>query len=108
MRPKRPSWTSPLTKANRTYLFDTCIIYSIMRHVGFYSLAFQIHHPCMCDECDPATIHRKTVYMYSLLFPIRAFPSEGRTSWVRRYCNLARVLVRIVLPVPLGTHTYAR
>jgi hypothetical protein len=46
--------------------------------------------------------------MYSLLIPIRAFPSEGRTSWVRRYCNLASVWIRtILLPVPPGTYKYA-
>jgi hypothetical protein len=26
--------------------------------------------------------------MYSLLIPIRAFPSDGRTTWVRRYGNI--------------------
>jgi hypothetical protein len=26
--------------------------------------------------------------MYSLLIPIRAFPLDGRTTWVRRYCNI--------------------
>jgi hypothetical protein len=29
-----------------------------------------------------------TLYIYSLLNPIRAFPSDGRTTWVRRYCNI--------------------
>jgi hypothetical protein len=28
--------------------------------------------------------------MYSLLIPIRAFPSEGRTTWVRRYWNISK------------------
>jgi hypothetical protein len=28
--------------------------------------------------------------MYSLLVLIRAFPSEGRTTWVRRYCNTSK------------------
>jgi hypothetical protein len=28
--------------------------------------------------------------MYSLLIPIRAFPSDGRTTWVRRYCNISK------------------
>jgi hypothetical protein len=41
-----------------------------------------------------------TLYKYSLLNPIRAFPSEGRTTWVRRYCNA----MRTVLAVPPGTH----
>jgi hypothetical protein len=27
--------------------------------------------------------------MYSLLIPIRAFPSDGCTTWVRRYCNIS-------------------
>jgi hypothetical protein len=61
-----------------------------------------------CDEYSPATIHYMTLYMYSLLIPIRDFPSEGRTTWVRRYCKLARVLMRIVLPVPPGTYMYAQ
>jgi hypothetical protein len=30
------------------------------------------------------------LYMYSLLIPIRAFPSDGRTTWVRRYCNIRK------------------
>jgi hypothetical protein len=33
--------------------------------------------------------------MYSLLISIRAFPSEGRTTWVRRYCNISK-----------GSHAY--
>jgi hypothetical protein len=28
--------------------------------------------------------------MYSLLIPIRAFPSDGSTMWVRRYCNVSK------------------
>jgi hypothetical protein len=28
--------------------------------------------------------------MYSLLILILAFPSEGRTTWVRRYCNISK------------------
>jgi hypothetical protein len=32
-----------------------------------------------------------TLYINSLLCRIRAFPSEGRATWVRRLCNLARV-----------------
>jgi hypothetical protein len=47
--------------------------------------------------------------MYSLSITIRAFPSEGRTTWVRRYFNLiTRVLMLTVLPllpVRKGTHT---
>jgi hypothetical protein len=38
--------------------------------------------------------------MYSLLIPIRAF------QWVRRYCNLARTLMRNALTLPLGTYMY--
>jgi hypothetical protein len=45
--------------------------------------------------------------MYSLLFLIRALPSEGRTSWARSYFNLATVLMRTVLRVPPGTYRYA-
>jgi hypothetical protein len=48
-----------------------------------------------------------TLYKYSLLIPIRAFPSEGRTTRVRRYCNIARVLMRTVLLLPPGTYKYA-
>jgi hypothetical protein len=48
-----------------------------------------------------------TLYMYSLLITIRAFPLEGRTTWVRRYYNLARVLMRTVLQLPPGTYKYA-
>jgi hypothetical protein len=51
-----------------------------------------------CDEYIHASLHCMALYMYSLLIPTRAFPSEGRTTWVRRYCNLARVLMRNVLP----------
>jgi hypothetical protein len=32
-----------------------------------------------CDEYNPATVHCRTLYMYSLLIPIRAFSSDGRT-----------------------------
>jgi hypothetical protein len=50
-----------------------------------------------------------TLYKYSLLIPIRAFPSEGRTAWVRRYCNLAmRVLRRIVLPINTSMYVQVR
>jgi hypothetical protein len=45
---------------------------------------------------------------YSLLIIIRAFPSEGRTTWVRRYFSLARVPMRNVLPIPPGTYMYAQ
>jgi hypothetical protein len=66
--------------------------------------------PCSfapCDEYNHVTVHRMTLYMYSLLNPIRAFPSEGRTSWVRRYRNLARVLMRIVLHAPTSSYMCA-
>jgi hypothetical protein len=39
----------------------------------------------ICDEYSHLTIHYMTLYRYSLLIPIRAFPTEGRTTWVRRY-----------------------
>jgi hypothetical protein len=61
-----------------------------------------------CDEYNHAKVHCMTLYKYSLLIPIRAFPSEGRTTWVGRYPNSIRVLMRIVLPVSLGTHKYAQ
>jgi hypothetical protein len=31
-----------------------------------------------------------TFYIYSLLIPIRAFPSEGRITWVLRYFNISK------------------
>jgi hypothetical protein len=43
------------------------------------------HH---CDECIYTKVHCMTLYMYSFLIPIRAFLTEGRTSWVRRYYKL--------------------
>jgi hypothetical protein len=42
------------------------------------------------DEYSLATVHYMTLYMYSLLIPIRAFPSEGRTTWVSRYSNISK------------------
>jgi hypothetical protein len=48
-----------------------------------------------CDEYIPTTIHCMTLYRYSLLIPISAFPSEGRTTWVRRYSNVSK-----------GSHAY--
>jgi hypothetical protein len=53
-------------------------------------------HRHNCDEYIHAIVHYITLYNYSLLITIRAFPSEGRTMWVRRYCNIARVLMRNV------------
>jgi hypothetical protein len=49
-----------------------------------------------------------TLYMYWLLIPIRAFPSKGRTAWVRRYCYIAMVMMRIVLQVPPGKYMYVQ
>jgi hypothetical protein len=43
-----------------------------------------------CDEYSHATVHCGTLYMYSLVIPIRVFPSDGRTTWVHRYCNIQR------------------
>jgi hypothetical protein len=37
-----------------------------------------------------ATVHYMTLYMYSLVILVRAFPSDGRTTWVRRYCNIRK------------------
>jgi hypothetical protein len=42
MRPKRPSWTSPLAKCNRPRPLSAYTIYQILHHAGFYSLVFQI------------------------------------------------------------------
>jgi hypothetical protein len=64
------------------------------------------HSSAQCDEYNPATIHCTALYKYSILILIRAFPSEGRTTWVRRYRDIARVLLRNVLPVPHGTYMY--
>jgi hypothetical protein len=33
-----------------------------------------------CDEYSPATVHCMTLYRYSLLILIRAFPTDGRTN----------------------------
>jgi hypothetical protein len=33
-----------------------------------------------CDEYSHATVHFRTLYKYSLLISIRAFPSDGRTT----------------------------
>jgi hypothetical protein len=60
-----------------------------------------------CDEYSRATIHCKTSYMYTILIPIHAFPSQRRTTWVCRYCNLARVVMRTVLLVLPGTYMYS-
>jgi hypothetical protein len=49
-----------------------------------------------------------TLYMHSLLNPIRGFLSKGRTPWVRRYSNLAKVLICNVLPLPPSTYMYAQ
>jgi hypothetical protein len=57
-----------------------------------------------CDEYNHVKVHYIKLYKYSLLNTIRAFPSEGRTTWVRRYNNLASFLMRTLLPVPPGTH----
>jgi hypothetical protein len=46
------------------------------------------HEKIRCDEYCHATLHCMTLYMYSLLIPIRAFPSDARTTWVRRYYNI--------------------
>jgi hypothetical protein len=45
--------------------------------------------------------------MYMLLILIRAFPSDGRTTWVRRLCSISKGLMRAVQPVPPGTYMYA-
>jgi hypothetical protein len=62
----------------------------------------------LCDEYNHATVHCMTLFMHSLLITIRAFTSEGRTTWVCRYYNLARVILRNVLLVPPGTYMYAQ
>jgi hypothetical protein len=56
-RPERPRWTLPLaTKVHRPRPFNACTLYPTLHHVGFYSLIFQIHHPCMWREL-PCSIH---------------------------------------------------
>jgi hypothetical protein len=37
----------PSTKANRHRLLTVCGAYPNLRHVAFYSLVFQMHHPCI-------------------------------------------------------------
>jgi hypothetical protein len=61
-----------------------------------------------CDDYSLVRVHCKTLYMYSLLNLVHGIPSEGRTSWVRRYCSLMRVLMRNVLPVSPGMYMYAQ
>jgi hypothetical protein len=60
----------------------------------------------VCDEYSPATVYCSTLYMYSLLIPIRDFPSDGRTTWVRAI--FIKVLMHIVPLVPPGTYRYAQ
>jgi hypothetical protein len=56
MRPKRPSWTSPLTKANRPHLFTAYNVYPDLRHAGLYLLAFpNITRSCGVNSCAPCT-----------------------------------------------------
>jgi hypothetical protein len=62
----------------------------------------------ICDEYSPATEHCMTLYMYALINSIRAFPSDGRTPWVRRYCNIHKGLVHTVRPIPHGTYMCAQ
>jgi hypothetical protein len=60
-----------------------------------------------CDEYSPATVHCKTLYMYSLRIPNRAFPHDGRIlvgTSLLQYCNGADATIR---PVPPGTYRYA-
>jgi hypothetical protein len=82
----------------RSYIVEHC-------QVSHFTTRF---YGRVCDECNLVKVHYGTLYMYLLLIPVRAFPSEGCTTWVRRYCNLARVMMRIVLPVPPGTYMYAQ
>jgi hypothetical protein len=55
-----------------------------------FCLAKKCRRGRSCDKYSHATVHYKTLYMYSLQIPIRTFPSEGRTTWVRRYCNISK------------------
>jgi hypothetical protein len=63
---------------------------------GAYAIAGASFRPAAialtsgCDEYNHATIHYRTLYMYSLLISIRDFPSDGRSTWVRRYCNISK------------------
>jgi hypothetical protein len=88
-----------------------CMYVGIHSHLLVVGAGSSISVPCLarkCDEYSNATVHYIKLYKYSLLNPIRAFPSEGRTSWVRQYCNLAREVIRIVLPLPPDTYMYAQ
>jgi hypothetical protein len=76
MRPKRPSWTSPLTKANRASLFLACVVYPNMRHVCLYSLAFQKHHPCLRRELPCHSHTRKPNLAHRTRHPRLQTPSN--------------------------------
>jgi hypothetical protein len=61
----------------------------------------------LCDEYSHAIVHCRTLYMYSLRIPIRAFPQDGRMlvgTSLLQYCNGADATLR---PVPPGTYRYA-
>jgi hypothetical protein len=55
---------------------------------SYIAFAISVISRRSCDEYSPTTVHSNTLYMYSLLNPIHALPSDGRTTWVRRYCNI--------------------
>jgi hypothetical protein len=44
----------------------------------------------LCVEYSHVTVHYMTLYIYSLLNAIRALPSDERTTWVRRHCNIRK------------------
>jgi hypothetical protein len=57
----------------------------------FSSTAIPLHTDLTkCDEYNPATVHCRKMYKYSLLIIIRTFPSEGRTTSVRCNCNISK------------------
>jgi hypothetical protein len=47
-----------------------------------------------------------TLCMYSLLIPIRAFLSEGRTMWERRYCSTSKT--SDAYSTTITSHRYAQ
>jgi hypothetical protein len=88
MRPEWPNWTSPLAKANRPLSFLACIVYATLHHVGFYSLIFQIHHPCMRREllCMLHSHTRKPNLAYRTRHPSLHTPFQqvqnNKISWL--------------------------
>jgi hypothetical protein len=54
---------------------DVKLVISPVNNAG----ALATHLTGLCDEYSHATLHYMTLYKYSLLIPIRAFPTDGRS-----------------------------